>query len=226
MQTSGIAQGSVLGPLCFLLFINDIVDNVRHCSVKLYADDVKIYFKFAPINWYGALQIDLDSIARWANTWQLSISVQKSYLLHFGLHNPCHNYFINGALIATVQSVKDLGVLVAVNLSWHEHVLYVAKKANRVANCILHAFKCRNVEVYMRAFDAYVRPIIEFCNCVWQPHAVILIPLKMYREFLLGVYLNDVCCQEWNIVIDWLCCIDIVWNVGDLLTVCYVLLYF
>jgi hypothetical protein len=80
-----------------------------------------------------------------------------------------YNYFINGALIATVQSVKNLGVLVAVNLSGHKHVLYVTKKANHVANYVLHAFKCRNVEVYMHVFDAYVRPYIEFCNCVWNP---------------------------------------------------------
>jgi hypothetical protein len=170
-QTSGVPQGSVLGPVCFLLFINDIVDVVNHCSIKLYADDVKIWFCFAPINWKCALQWDLDAISVWASKWQLTLSIPKTFILHFGSNNPLRMYTINGVSIAPLQSVKDLGITVSESLSWHEHVVLTAKKANRVANTILHAFKCHNVDVYMRAFDAYVRPVIEYCNFIWNPTA-------------------------------------------------------
>ncbi len=169
MQLSGVPQGSVLGPICFVLFVNDISNCVKYCKLKLYADDVKLYFHFGSENWSDLMQRDLDAIAEWAQMWQLSISINKTYLLHIGVHNPRHVYSINGTNIAAVDTVKDLGVYVSSDLKWSVHVNEVAKKANKVANVILHAFRCHNVDLYMSAFAIYVKPILEYCCYVWNP---------------------------------------------------------
>ncbi len=168
-QTSGVPQGSVLGPICFILFINDLPDCVKHCVIKLYADDVKLFFRFNSTSRRNVLQEDLNAIAVWANSWQLTISILKTFVMHIGLRNPKQVYKINNVDIIAVQSIKDLGVYVSEDLLWHEHILVTTKKASRVANVILHSFKSRNLDLYMKAFDTYVLPILDYCSFVWNP---------------------------------------------------------
>ena len=71
-QLSGVPQGSVLGPVCFVLFINNLPNTIKYSHIKLYADDVKIYFCFKHENWSNMLQLDLNSIAAWAEISQLN----------------------------------------------------------------------------------------------------------------------------------------------------------
>ena len=80
---------------------------------------------------------------------------------------------LNGYIIPVRDEVIDLGVTVCNNLCWHSQCINCAKKANSVANAILHCFECTDVEVYMNAFDTYVRPIIEYNCYVWNPTLVI-----------------------------------------------------
>ena len=74
-------------------------------------------------------------------------------MLHLGSKNPRHVYSINGTDIVAVDTIKDLGVHVSHDLSWSVNVQEVVKKANKIANVILHAFRCHNVDLYMSAFD-------------------------------------------------------------------------
>ena len=129
-QSSGVPQGSVLGPICFIVFINDITKCIKHCRIKLYADDVNLYFHFCCDRWIDFLQRDLDAIVEWANMWQLNISISKTFLLHIGSKNPRHVYSINGTDIVAVDTIKDLGVHVSHDLSWSVNVQKVVKKAN------------------------------------------------------------------------------------------------
>ena len=115
------------------------------------------------------MQIDLNAIIAWAKMWQLSISINKTYLLHIGAKNLRHVYNINGQNIVAVVTVKDLGVHVTSDLNWSVQVNEVVKKANRITNVILHAFRCHNVDLYMSAFAIYVKPILDYCNYVWNP---------------------------------------------------------
>ena len=79
-QISGIPQGSVLGPLYFILFINDLPAQAKNCIIKLYADDVKLIFRFNKNNWVNKLLEDLNAIANWAKEWQLNVSILKTYM--------------------------------------------------------------------------------------------------------------------------------------------------
>jgi ribonuclease P/MRP protein subunit RPP40 len=169
VQISGVPQGSVLGPLCFILYINDLPNVVQHCKLKLYADDVKVYTTFKPSLLVNDLQRDLDAISAWARSWQLCISVAKTFVLHIGAKNPHRVYSINDTPIASADSIKDLGVNIVSDLSWSKHVSEVVKKANRTCNVILHGFANHNIELYMSAFNSYVKPILNYCCYVYNP---------------------------------------------------------
>ena len=118
MQTSGIEQGIVFGSLRFILQINDLPSPLKHCTVKLYADDLKVYFHFTPNLWMDSLQRDLDVIIKWANEWLLSIAIDKTFMLH-----------LRSVPIAAVDSVKNLGVYIFKNFSWRTHITLMSKRA-------------------------------------------------------------------------------------------------
>ena len=76
-QISGIPQGSSIGPLCSLIYINDLPLNIKYCTIKLFADDVNLYFDFIcnDFFYFHKLQFDLNALANWANKWSLNISI-------------------------------------------------------------------------------------------------------------------------------------------------------
>jgi hypothetical protein len=96
--------------------------------------------------------------------WQLKISIKKICVLRTGAKNPNHIYTVNNANISVVDSVKDLNVHVNCSLNWYLHVNDVVKNANKISNVILHAFRCHNVDLYMSAFNTYVKPVGEYCS--------------------------------------------------------------
>ena len=107
---SGVPQGSVLGPLLFLIFINDIDTCCTGCFVTKFADDIKIY---ANANLKStSLQIAVDNIVSWASTWQLNIHPDKCSVLHFGRSNPMTKYLLNGSIINNTPFTRDLGVFI------------------------------------------------------------------------------------------------------------------
>ena len=91
--TSGVPQGSVLGPTLFLLYINDLVNVIEHSEILLFADDLKI-FNSSNNNFF--LQSDLNNVVSWSKIWQLPISVKKSNILYIGRNNPKFQYFLDG----------------------------------------------------------------------------------------------------------------------------------
>ena len=91
-QTSDIAQGSVVGPQCFILFINNLPAQVKNCIVKLYADYVKLIFRFNKNSRVNKLQEDLNTVVNWTKEWQLTIIILIKFIKHFGLNIPCHVY--------------------------------------------------------------------------------------------------------------------------------------
>ena len=100
-------------------------------------------------------------------TWQLTLSVVKTVLLHLGYHNLKNIYFISSAAKQSKECVKDLGITISNDFSWHTHCFEIVKKANYVANVILHSFLCDDVSIHVRAFDIYVLPILEYNSFIW-----------------------------------------------------------
>ena len=178
---SGVLQGSVLGPLLFLVFINDLIEILPpQCHPSLFADDLKLYsdcdttpvpnspgYVFCPL-----LQTALNSLFHWSTLWQLSISIPKCSCLSISnLKSPLPRlYNINSIPIPQVASSSDLGVIIDDKLSFSSHVLSIAKKAYSKTFLISRCFLSKNPKLLATAFSIYVRPLLDYCSPIWSPH--------------------------------------------------------
>ena len=167
---SGVPQGSVLGPLLFLLYINDIVDVFGSgLKVKLYADDVKIYIHISDVTTAACLQAGLDKLCEWADVWQLNLSINKCSVFHIGSYNVCSTYTVNNIVLPDVDHVTDLGIIFDSRLRFNNQYSNIVAKAHRRAALILRCFKSRDPFLLFKAFKTYVIPILEYCSPVWSP---------------------------------------------------------
>ena len=165
---SGIPQGSVLGPLCFLVFVNDIPQVINN-PIKMFADDTKIYGEVNTTEQVMALQQDLDAVARWTSAWQLPLNIAKCQSLHLGGRNNGHQYHIGDVPVEGVQAERDLGVIIDEKLTFHSQTGLVTKKANTILAIIKKSFDCLNLTTLPILYKTLVRPILEYANTVWGP---------------------------------------------------------
>jgi len=173
--TSGIVQGSCMGPLLFILFINDLVDVFDTAiTPKLYADDIKLYASLETNTDSQRLQRNLDRLVNWANTWQLSISIKKCNVLHIGRNRQINSavefFHINNDILPNVETVVNLGVTIDSQLKFSEHINKMVYKAQTRSKLLMKCFISRDTATLLRAFKVYVRPILEYCSSVWSPH--------------------------------------------------------
>ena len=173
---SGVPQGSVLGPLLFLIYINHIGAELS-CSYKIFADDLKLYACVGKREMSldsqvgtGEMQADIDRLYKTSISWGLNINRDKCAVLRFSRKSrdrPLPNYQLSGAALPYCESQRDLGVIVDESLKFHEHVASVAHKAAGLCQSFLKATVCRTPEFMLFFFVTHVRPIIEYASCVW-----------------------------------------------------------
>ena len=164
--TSGVVQGSCLGPLLFVIYINDIVSLFDgQCTCKLYADDMKLYTIVHAIDFQPRFQQCLDILAKWSDAWQLNISYKKCAIMNIS-HTRNDSvtdvsYHIKSNPVPTVKTIKDLGVTVENNLKFSSHINNIITRASARANLIHKCFVSKEVSLLCRAFTVYVRPLLE-----------------------------------------------------------------
>ena len=170
--TSGVPQGSVLGPLLFLIFINDVCEVTSGAVfVKLFADDLKFYSEVATNNSSVDLQTTLNNLVDWAAKWQMVIAYSKCSLITFGnlSHAARLPYHIHSFSLPSVSSVSDLGVTMDSSLKFSLHCNKLCAKAGLRARQILRCFRCKCPVVLTKAFVIFVRPLLEYCSQIWSP---------------------------------------------------------
>ena len=169
--TSGVPQGSVLGPLLFLLYINDMPGKVAS-TTRLFADDSLLYRKIKSTQDTDILQEDLKKLEKWEQDWQMEFNPSKCETLHFTRkRKPLRRtYELHGHQLANTPCGKYLGVTLHEKLLWSNHVDAVTKKANNSL-----AFLRRNItrcpsDVKAQCYKSLVRPILEYASPVWDPY--------------------------------------------------------
>ena len=168
---SGVPQGSVLGPLMFLMYINDLPEYIEHSSVRLIADDCLVYREINNHQDGNMLQEDLNNLQRWESDWQMEFHPQKCQLLRVtNKQNPInHSYDIHGHTLDKVEAAKYLGVTIDRQLNWNTHIASITKKANST-----RAFLQRNLgrcptKIKAICYETMVRPLMEYSSSVWDP---------------------------------------------------------
>jgi len=166
---SGVPQGSVLGPLLFLIFINDLDLGLLNTILK-FADDTKIFGKvISPVDRLQ-LQTDLDTLSKWAELWQMKFNVSKCKVMHTGSRNANYSYSMNGQPLNAVHDYKDLGIVITKSLKVADHCQYACGKANKMLGLIKRTIKHRSYTVMVQLYKSLVRPHLEYCSSAWSPH--------------------------------------------------------
>ena len=164
---SGVPQGSVLGPLLFIIFINFVTEGCKS-KFSLFADDLKIYATASSHQEYLILQNDIDRLQRNANNLLVQFNASKCLSLHFPASKPpTHTFSLNGSPIASVNSARDLGVIVDRELKFHQHVNTTYGKAHGLASNLLSHTSNRSVGFMKELFVSHIRPLITFASPVW-----------------------------------------------------------
>ena len=167
---AGVPQGSVLGPLLFLIYINDIVDIINN-KISLFADDTSLsVIVETPLIAANLLNDDLMNISNWANQWLVSFNSQKTddMVISRKIDKPQHpGLLFNNAEIARVDTHKHLGLVLSSSLSWSAHIQEISTKACKTLN-VMHALKYKlSRKALENIYITFVRPTLEYCDVIW-----------------------------------------------------------
>ena len=169
--TSGVPQGSVLGPLLFLLYINDLPQNIQS-QVRLFADDTAVYLTVDSSEDRDTLQADLDTLQEWERAWDMEFNPSKCQVLHITRSKQPLNtqYTLHDQVLEATDTAKYLGVTISKDLSWNGHISSILSKANSTLGFVKRNVKTSNVKVKEMAYKTLVRPQVEYASPVWSPH--------------------------------------------------------
>ena len=169
--TSGVPQGSVLGPLLFLLYINDLPENIQS-QVRLFADDTAVYLTVTNMQDSQVLQSDLESLQHWERTWDMEFNPGKCQVIHITRSkSPVKSrYFMHNQELESVDAAKYLGVTISKDLSWNTHINNITSTANKTLGFVKRNVVTKNKDIKTMAYNSLVRPQVEYASVVWSPY--------------------------------------------------------
>jgi hypothetical protein len=171
-STSGVPQGSHLGPIIFNIFISDISSIFKSASCFLYADDMKLTMQIRDVSDISLLQDDLDRLSEWCNANKLYLNVEKCKYMQFlrGKSSCSANYTINDQILQEVTTIRDLGVILDKKLRFHKHIDNVATKGFQMLGFVLrNAKQFKRTSTKILLYKLLVRSGLEYCSQVWSP---------------------------------------------------------
>ena len=167
---SGVPQGTCLGPILFLCFINSLPESVKSC-IRLFADDCVLYRKVLSINDQQVLQEDLHRLAQWATMWGMRFNETKCFVISFHRTTPrSFFYSMNTTILKQVCETKYLGIEISNTLKWSSHISNITKQANSTLGFLRRNLKYCPRKSKETAYIALVRSKLEYCTTTWDPY--------------------------------------------------------
>ena len=166
---SGVPQGSILGPLLFVIFINDLEKGVLSRLLK-FADDTKLLGIVGTPEEVEVLRNDLKLLVNWSKDWQMLFNVAKCKVIHFGSRNAEADYSMEGSNLESITEERDLGILIHNSLKVEKQCMKAANAANQMLGMIKRSFTFHEKDVILSLYKTLVRPKLEYCIQAWRPH--------------------------------------------------------
>ena len=154
---SGVPQGSVLGPILFLVYTNDLEEGVTG-KILTIADDTKLFRKVKEIGDKQNLQDDIDKLVKWSEKWQMLFNLGKCKCLHTGPGNTGMNYEMGGTILSKTAKEIDLGVTMNANMKVSEQCRIAASKGNQILGMIRRNITYKEKSLIIPLYKAIVRP--------------------------------------------------------------------
>lgn len=193
---SGVPQGSILGPLLFSIFINDIAGVIRFSRFLLFADDLKLFLLIRNIEDCLRLQADVDNISEWSQRNQLHFNVLKCVILTFtrAFSLTYHRYTMLGHNLKRVSNIKDLGIMYESKLTFRTHIEGVCQSALKMLGFVLRTVRVfRDTRALKILYFSLVRSRLESGSLIWNPHEVgcSLMLERVQKKFLRFLYMRE-----------------------------------
>lgn len=170
---SGVPQGSVLGPILFLLYINDIASGVHpNIEVRLFADDCLLFTRVKTVSDQTCLNDALNIIHNWCAKWDMEINPKKSACMTVSNKKTplMFDYTVNTNQIKRSTQIKYLGMTITDTLNWNAHIDNICGSAQRKLGLLRRKLRGAPPEVKLQAYKTIVRPTLEYASMIWDPH--------------------------------------------------------
>ena len=170
--TCGVPQGSILGPLLFLLYINDLGPIFKHFTTVLFADDSNLIVKGNSLKKIEEkINSDIPALTNWLETNRLSLNLKKTHIMIFGntrrKNDSTLNISIQGTKLDIVQHTKFLGIILDSALSWKNHIIYLSQKISKSLGILAKARKLLNVDTLRQLYFSFLFPYLSYANIIW-----------------------------------------------------------
>ena len=191
---SGVPQGSILGPMLFLLFIDDISDNISSESkMSLFADDAKLYRFIKSLHDCSILQRDLYTLENWSKIWKMNFNAKKCKIMSIcrvALHTAF--YQLNGTILERVYEFNDLGLIVTHDLTWSRHINCKLSKSNKNLGMVKRAVGYKAPVATKKCFYlSLVRSVLDYASIIWHPNKNDLVHIESLQRRATKYILND-----------------------------------
>ena len=172
---AGVPRGSILGPTLFLLYINDLPDDVI-CNIAIYADDTTLYSKcnqasdlWQQLELASELESDLRDTVDWGRKWLVDFNAGKTQLVSFdrSKNTGTIDVKMDGSILEEKTSFKMLGLTFSSKLGWASYIVSIAKTASKKIGALIRAMKFLSPEVALYLYKSTIRPCVEYCCHVW-----------------------------------------------------------